>query len=218
MSAFPTATTPATFYFDLVSPFAYLMWKQLRRNATLALRPEPVLLGGLLQHWGQLGPAEVPPKRTQIYRICQWLADRHGIPFRFPDVHPFRSIEALRLLVALDARVDAVDALFDAVFRDGLDLGDPANLEAFGRALGLDHVAAVLAAPTVKDRLRANTQAAIARGVFGVPTVEVGAELFWGFDTIGMIDDYLANPGLFRAPAMARLEGLGYGVPRRTNG
>ncbi|WP_370385535.1 2-hydroxychromene-2-carboxylate isomerase [Novosphingobium sp. EMRT-2] len=164
------------------------------------------------------GPAEVPPKRIQIYRMCQWLADRHGIPFRFPDVHPFRSIEALRLLVALDARVDAVDALFDAVFRDGLDLGDPANLEAFGRALGLDHVAAVLAAPTVKDRLRANTDAAIARGVFGVPTVEVGAELFWGFDTIGMIDDYLANPGLFRAPAMARLEGLGYGVPRRTTG
>ena len=101
MSAFPPATKPATFYFDLVSPFAYLMWKQLRRNTTLALRPETVLLGGLLQHWGPLGPAEMPPQRIQIYRMCQVLADRHGIPVRVPEVHPFRSSEALRLLCLL---------------------------------------------------------------------------------------------------------------------
>lgn len=109
--------TPADFYFDPVSPFAFLMWKRLREDDFgLEIRPVPVLLGALLNHWGLVGPAEVPLKRAQTYRMCQWLAGRSGIALRFPDTHPFDSVEALRLLIALDARTDAVDAVFEAVF------------------------------------------------------------------------------------------------------
>lgn len=208
--------TPADFYFDPVSPFAFLMWKRLREDDFgLAIRPVPVLLGALLGHWGLIGPAEVPPKRAQTYRMCQWLADRNGIALRFPDTHPFRSVEALRLLIALDARTDAVDAVFDAVFGEGRDVTDPAELERLGSELGVSGVQDRIKTSEVKDGLRANTERAIARGVFGVPTLAIGEELFWGFDTLDMVRAYLADPGLFRTTDMQRLGTLEYGVPRR---
>ena len=209
--------TPANFYFDPVSPFAFLMWKRLREDDFgLEIRPVPVLLGALLNHWGLIGPAEVPPKRVQTYRMCQWLAGRNGIALRFPDTHPFRSVEALRLLIALDARADAVDAVFGAVFAQGRDLTDGAELERLGGELGLSAVQDRIASADVKDGLRANTEAAIARGVFGVPTLAIGEELFWGFDTLGMVRDYLADPKMFQTAEMQRLCTLDYGVPRRT--
>lgn len=208
--------TPADFYFDPVSPFAFLMWKHLREDDLgLEIRPVPVLLGALLSHWGLIGPAEVPPKRAQTYRMCQWLADRNGIPLRFPDTHPFRSVEALRLLIAVDARVDAVDAVFEAGFVKGRDLTDGAELERLGGELGLSDVQDRIASADVKDALRANTEAAIARGVFGVPTLAIGEDLFWGFDTLDMVRDYLASPKLFQTAEMQRLGTLEYGVPRR---
>ncbi len=217
-----TSPPDAEFFLDPVSPFAYLMWTRLRREglvrdgAALGVRPVPVVLGALLVHWGQLGPAEVPPKRAQTYRMCQWLAARHGIPFRFPDAHPFRSLDALRLLVALAARADAVDAVLGAVFAEGRDLARPGELEALGRALGLDDPAAAIVDPAVKQALQANTAHAIDLGVFGVPTVAVGGELFWGFDTFPMIQDFLADPALFESPEMRRLAQVAYGIPRRT--
>lgn len=208
--------TPADFYFDPVSPFAFLMWRRLRKDDLgLEIRPIPVLLGAVLNHWGLIGPAEVPPKRAQTYRMCQWLADRNGIALRFPNTHPFRSVEALRLLIALDVRADAVDALFNAVFAEGRDLTDSAQLEKLGVELGLSDVQDNIASADVKDGLRANIDAAIARGVFGVPTLAIGKELFWGFDTLDMVRDYLADPRLFQTAEMQRLGTLDYGVPRR---
>lgn len=208
--------TPANFYFDPVSPFAFLMWKRLREDDLgLEIRPVPVLLGALLNHWGLIGPAEVPPKRAQTYRMCQWLAGRNGIGLRFPDTHPFRSVEALRLLIALDARANAVDTVFEAVFAKGRDLTDGAELERLGCELGLSDVQDRIAGADVKDGLRANTEAAITRGVFGVPTLAIGEDLFWGFDTLDMVRDYLVDPRLFQTAEMQRLGTLDYGVPRR---
>lgn len=210
------ARISADFYFDPVSPFAFLMWARLREDDLgLDVRPVPVLLGALLSHWGLVGPAEVPPKRLHTYRMCQWLAGRHGIALRFPDTHPFRSVEALRLLIALDARADAVDAVLEAVFVEGRDLTDGAELERLGAAFGLVDVANRISGSEVKDRLRTNTEAAIARGVFGVPTLAIGDERFWGYDTLDMARDCLADPQLFRTPEMQRLGSLNYGVPRR---
>ena len=96
-------------YFDLVSPFAWLALPEVEALAREhPVRFRPVVFGALLAHWGQLGPAEIAPKRLHTYRLCQFIAERNGIPLRFPPRHPFRSLEALRLLTALEARPEAV--------------------------------------------------------------------------------------------------------------
>src|SRR6516165_7508895 len=146
----------ADWYFDVISPFAYLQWHQRIRLAGLVtLRPVPVVLGALLGHWEQKGPAEIPPKRLQTYRRCQWHAEHLGIQFRFPPAHPFNPIAALRLAVACGASEAAVDAVFGAAFGEGRDVSDMAVLEEIGRKLGIEDVAATIARPEVKAQLRA---------------------------------------------------------------
>ena len=85
----------AVWYFDLVSPFAYLALGEIEDLAArMPLIFKPVLFGAMLSHWGQLGPAEIAPKRVQTYRICVWTARERGIPFRFPPAHPFNPLDA----------------------------------------------------------------------------------------------------------------------------
>lgn len=202
-------------YFDLISPFAYLQWKSRDRLAgVVRLRPIPIVLGAVLGHWGQKGPAEVAPKRLHTYRAAWWRAGQLGLPFRMPPAHPFNSLAALRLAVALDASDGAVDALFDTAFGEGRDLSDPAVLADIGGVFGIDDVAAAIGKPPVKERLRANTDAAIRRGVFGVPMVAVGDDLFWGEDMTAMLVDRLANPALFDTPEVERLRDLPVGIRR----
>lgn len=207
---------PCPWYFDVLSPFSYLQWKTRARFADrISLQPVPVVFGAILGHWGQKGPAEIAPKRLHTYRSCQWKAGKLGIPFRFPPVHPFNPLPALRLIVALDATEPAVDAVFDAVFKDGLEVADPAVLAALGRSLGLADALDRIASPEVKQQLRANTDAAIARGVFGLPTIAVHDELFWGEDVSEMALDYVQNPALFETAEMRRLRSLPSGIVRR---
>lgn len=200
-------------YFDTVSPFSYLALPAV--EALAARRPvamRPVVLGAMLAHWGALGPAEVPPKRLHTYRLCQFLADRAGVPMRFPPRHPFRSLESLRLLTALGATPAAVRAAFDFVWREGRDPSDPAEFAAlrgrFPDRDGLDLDGA-------KAALREATEAAIAVGVFGVPTLRIGTELFWGVDALPMAEAYLADRSLFAGGEMARLADLPSGVELR---
>ena len=202
-------------YFDLLSPFSYLALAEvetLARRRPVLLRP--IVLGAVLAHWGQLGPAEIAPKRLHTYRLCQFMAERAGIPFRFPPRHPFRSLDALRLLAALDASADAVRAAFDFVWAEGRDPSDPAERSALCARLGVEDFDALIARQDAKARLRAWTEQAIAAGVFGVPTLEVGGELFWGLDAMPMAEAALDDPGLLERGEMARLAGLPVGVAR----
>ena len=92
----------AKWYFDFISPFAYFHLKLLQAGSlAVELEPVPVLFAGLLNAWGTKGPAEVPSKRVWPYRYCTWFAEHHHIPFRFPPVHPFHPLRALRLAIAL---------------------------------------------------------------------------------------------------------------------
>lgn len=205
----------ADWYFDVISPFSYLQWKTRDRLAgRVRLRPRPIVFGAVLDHWGQRGPAEIPPKRFHTYRAVQWRAEKLGVRFRFPPAHPFNPIGALRLIVACDAAEAAVDAVFDAAFGDGRDVSDAAVLEEIGARLGLGDVAEAIARPEVKQALRANTEAAIAAGVFGVPTISVDGELFWGEDMTEMVGDYLQDPAAFDTVEMRRLRSLPEGVRR----
>lgn len=184
--------------FDFISPFAYLQWARLGElPAAVELRPRPVLLGAILKHWGQLGPAEIAPKRRFTYQHVTWLAARAGLPFTMPAGHPFNSLPLLRLAWALGPTPVVVERLFRYVWVDG---HIPQQAEPWAALL------AELGAPgdeaAAKEQLRQATDGAIAHGVFGVPTAVAGGQLFWGYDAADMLLDYCRDPGLFESAPM----------------
>lgn len=203
-------------YFDLISPFAFLQLNAFDRLPTgLKIVPKPVLLGAILSHWGQLGPAEIGPKRLHTYRLAQWLASERGIGFTMPERHPFNPLRALRMLAALGPDLRTVRRAFDFVFVEGRAPDTDEAIEDFGRYLMVSGAATELAGEqSAKDRLRQLTDEAISRGVFGVPTFHVEGELFWGDDATGMLIAYLNDRTLFEQDKMARLATLPVGVQR----
>lgn len=194
-------------YFDVISPFAALAIPEM---AALCAQHEvkfrPVLFAGLLKAFGHLGPAEIPAKRTQTYRMAQWIAHERGVPFRAPPAHPFNPLVLLRLLCVRETTVADVAAAFSLVWGEGRDPEASATAAALADALGVSLDAA--SDPEVKDRLRSNTEAAIAAGVYGVPTLAIGDELFWGLDAMPMARAYLADPCFFSSGEMARISNL----------
>ena len=203
-------------YFDLISPFAFLQLNAFDRLPTgLKIVPKPVLLGAILSHWGQLGPAEIGPKRLHTYRLAQWLASERGVGFTMPERHPFNPLRALRMLAALGPDLRTVRRAFDFVFVEGRVPDTDEAIEDFGRYLMVSGAATELAGEqSAKDRLRQLTDEAIGRGVFGVPTFHVDGELFWGDDATGMLIAYLNDRTLFEQDKMARLATLPVGVKR----
>jgi 2-hydroxychromene-2-carboxylate isomerase len=202
-------------YFDVISPFAYLQWVRLRRDhPQVRLRPRPLLFGALLQHHGQLGPAEIPGKRAFTYRFVSWEARRLGIPLRFPPAHPFNPLAALRLILAADDMVAATDAVFAHIWRDGHAADSAAALKDVATMLGVADIEVAIASDDVKVALRTNTEMAIARGVFGVPTLGIGDTLFWGNDATQMALDCLADPAAF-AGEFAAVAALPVGIERK---
>ncbi len=202
-------------YFDVISPFAYLQWARLRRDhPLLRLRPCPLLFGALLQHHGQLGPAEIPGKRAFTYRFVAWEARRLGIDLRFPPAHPFNPLPALRLILAAEDANLATDAVFTHIWRDGQAADSATALAGVAAALGIGDVEAAIARDDVKAALRSNTDEAIARGVFGVPTLCVGEVQFWGNDATQMALDHIADPAAF-AQEFHAVAALPVGISRR---
>ena len=201
----------ATWYFDFVSPFAYLQNLRLEEfSSHIKIDRKPLLFAGLLKHWDSKGPAELPPKRLFTYRHVQWMADRLNIPLRFPDRHPFNPIPLLRLCIAAGCSKKAVDSIFKCIWEEGLVFDDPDHWNTFCNAVGLSVFEAneLISKPEIKSELITNGENAIKRAVFGVPTLIVEGQLFWGYDSTSLVLDYLINPGLFNSPAMKRLETL----------
>lgn len=208
-------TPRASWIFDVISPFAYLAFPRLPELAQYAqLEMVPVLLAGLLKQFGQLGPAEIVPKRRFTYRFTLWRARRLGLPMRFPPAHPFNPLAGLRLIIAAGSDARAAGTVLDAVFRDGRDVSDPTVIGELAQVLGVSDPRAALSDPAIKQRLRDNTSWAVSRGVFGVPTILIGDELFWGHDAMDMALDYLRRPQDFQDAAMRAADTLPVGAAR----
>ena len=211
-----TERIPARWYFDLVSPFAYLHLKRFSElHPALDIEFVPVLFAGLLKHWDNKGPAELAPKRLHTYRSCVWAASQHGIPFRMPPRHPFNPLHGQRLLVALGAPRAAVEAAYDFIWGEGRDLA--AEWPLFYARLGVDgeRAAALIGDPQVKQALIENTAAAAAQGVFGVPTLAFRGQNFWGSDTIAWANAFIENPRMFDSGEMKRAGEIEVGAARK---
>ena len=193
-----------TFYFDVVSPYAYLAFEQLPealQGLSVAVDYRPVLFAGLLKHWGQKGPAEIEPKRAWTFRQVHWLAHAQGTPLQMPAQHPFNPLPLLRLALACAGagRTPSryvVERVFRHVWRGGEDPVDAARVAALAKELAPRRDPA---GEDVKAELRANTEGAIARGVFGVPTYEIDGRLIWGVDSLPMLAAALRGDPWFDA-------------------
>jgi len=204
-----------TWFFDFVSPFAYLQCERLGElPEDIAIDYRPILFAGLLNHWGHKGPAEIPSKRRFTYRQALWVARRDGVSFRAPPAHPFNPLGALRLAVALGCEGDTIRSIFRFIWSQGHRPDDPDSWNALVEHLNASEAGNQIASPDVKLALRSNTEEAITQGVFGVPTIAVGNELFWGYDMTDMAIAFLRDPHAFEDPEMQRMSDLPIGVER----
>jgi 2-hydroxychromene-2-carboxylate isomerase len=201
------------FWFDVISPYAYLAFERLPQaldGLPVVIDYRPVLFAGLLGHWGQKGPAEIEPKRAWTFRHVGWLAHRHGVTLQTPAQHPFNPLALLRLAIACAPAGGTPDrhvceAVFRHVWHEGGDPNEVVRLDALARRLA---PARDPQSGEVKQSLKDNTDLAIARGIFGVPTIEVDGRLFWGVDSLEMLVAYLRGDPWFDGP--------GWQAPRTT--
>ena len=208
-----------TFYLDFISPYAYLAFEQLPRTLQglgYSVDYQPLLFAGLLKHHGQLGPAEIQPKRDWTYRQVLWLAQSNGIALQMPAQHPFNPLPLLRLALACgrDGKVNryVAETIFRHVWRGGADAADPARLEALTQSLA---PARDPAGDEVKAELKANADAAIALGLFGVPSLVVDGKLFWGFDALPMLRESLDGGPWFASGDWEQAGQVATGATRR---
>ncbi|MGJ7489965.1 2-hydroxychromene-2-carboxylate isomerase [Variovorax sp. ZT4R33] len=195
------------FYLDFVSPYAYLAFEHLPQaleGLSYSVAYKPVLLGAMLKHYGQKGPAEVPSKRAWTYRHVLWLGHAHGIPIEMPATHPYNPLAHLRLALStsLDGDISrhAAETIFRNVWRGGGEAGDAARLAALAAQLTMRRDGS---GDEAKAALRANTDAAIAQGAFGVPSYVVNGRLLWGFDGLAMLRAAVQQDPWFDGPAWA---------------
>lgn len=180
-----------TFYLDFISPYAYLAFERLPEaleGLSCSVAYKPVLLGALLKHHGQAGPAEIPAKRSWTYRHVLWLGHSLGIPLRMPASHPYNPLAHLRLAMSTthDGEISryVAETIFRDVWRDGAEATDPDRLAALAARLAPVRDGNGEAA---RANLRDNTAEAIARQVFGVPAFALDGRVFWGLDSLPML-------------------------------
>ncbi|CAM2011125.1 2-hydroxychromene-2-carboxylate isomerase [Acanthopleuribacter pedis] len=203
-------------YFDFISPFAYLQWVRLQNDyPDLNLRLKPILFAGLLKHWGQLGPAEIPPKRVFTYRQVLWRARQNKVPITMPAVHPFNPLPFLRLALAAQADPAVVDRLFRFLWVEGGDPGDETAFADLAGTLGMPDWQTRIKDPVLKKALVTQTEEAAQAGVFGVPTLLVQGEPFWGEDVTDFAAAVARDPSILYEEGMARAAALPVGIQRK---
>lgn len=203
------------FHFDFISPYAWLAFERLPQvleGLSVSVEYRPVLLAGLLQHWGSKGPAEIEPKRQWTFRHVHWLAAQQGTPLQTPAVHPFNPLPLLRLALACGPNRRVVETVFRHVWVGGADAVDAARVAALTAELA---PARDPNGAEVKAELRQATEAAAAAGVFGVPTVECDGRWFWGLDGLPMLRDALTGGAWFDGPGWNDAAAPRPGVVRR---
>lgn len=193
------------FYFDVGSPAAYLAWRRLPRiceNAGAALAYKPMLLGGVFQATGNQSPMAIAAKGRYMMKDLERFAERDRTPFSHNPFFPINTLTLMRGATALQMRDEArlvpyVDAVYRAIWVDHKNMNDAAVVAGVLREAGFEPAGLLAMAndPEVKERLKAVTQEAVARGVFGAPTFFVGECMYWGQDRLDFVEQALgANP------------------------
>ena len=196
-------TKTVEFLFDLGSPYSYMAWYQLPKVAQAQgarIVYTPVLLGGIFQATGNASPAGVPAKARYLDADLQRWARAWGLQIASNPAFPINTLALMRGAVAMQMQGDEpfqryMDSMYQAMFGQPRNLGDPVEVAAVLTAAGFDaaRFMAQIGDQAVKDKLKDNTTQAVARGVFGAPSFFVGDALFWGQDRIDQVGQALAS-------------------------
>lgn len=211
-----------TFYLDFISPYAYLAFEHLPealKGLSYSVSYRPVLFAAMLKHHGQLGPAEIAPKRDWTYRQALWHAHSKGIAMQMPASHPFNPLPLLRLAATCGMPADPAsinryvcETIFRHVWQGGAEAADEQRLAALAAQLAPQHH---LPADEAKAQLKKNTDEAIALNVFGVPAMEVDGKIFWGFDALPMLREYLSGNAWFDGDGWNGVSKISVGISRK---
>ena len=204
-------STSIDWYFDFVSPYSYICFNRLD-ELPAQISYKPVLFAGLLEHWGQKGPAEIPAKRKWTYRWCTWWARDLGITFRFPGQHPFNPLPYLRLAIAAGSTQRVVHRVFNVLWTTGEDALDESIFRTLCKEFAVDEAKLTGA----KETLRKETADAAKRGVFGVPSFVIDGEVFWGADALDFLKAFLKDEAVLRNDEMRRVDNLPVGAVRKS--
>ena len=204
-----TAMRKADWFFDFISPYAYLQYHQIHRLPDdIELHFRPVLFSGLLNHWGQLGPAEIRLKKQHTFLLTRWRAHKLGLPFNPPPRHPFNPLLLLRLALALKSDRNVVGKIFDHVWAKGGDGQDVDAIIELSKSLGVLDLIGTTGNIDVKNALRRNTEEAVKNGIYGVPSFLINGQSFWGDDMFDFMLEWLVNPSILTDPEVQRIMAL----------
>ncbi|MGQ2978181.1 MAG: 2-hydroxychromene-2-carboxylate isomerase [Polaromonas sp.] len=193
--------TTVEFFFDVGSPAAYIAWKQLPqvcRETGAVIDYKPMLLGGVFQATGNHSPTTVPAKGRYMMDDLARFAARYGVAFQQNPYFPINTLMLMRGAAGLQVQQPArflpyVDAVYRAIWADAKNMNDPQTVAAVLQAAGFDPGAllTMTGEQAVKDRLKAITQEAVERGVFGAPTFFVEGQMHWGQDRLDFVQQAL---------------------------
>jgi len=183
---------PFEFYFDFASPYAFLAHKQIRKiekDNLISIKYMPVLLGGLLKLADIKANVDIPIKAKYMIKDCKLSAEKHNILFKFNNNFPIKTLSLMRCVILAEKKRFAqnfINKIFDAIWKDGLNLNDDIVIEKLFKNLDINAKFFIQEANDlkIKDELKKRTEEAFNKGIFGTPTFFVNNKIFWGQDRL----------------------------------
>ena len=180
------------FYFDFISPYAFLAHKKIKNieeKNLIKIKYKPILLGGLHNLHGIKAPAFIPAKAKHMIRDCKLIAEKNKIKFKFNSYFPIKSLNLMRgVMVAEEDNFKSyyIDRIFDSIWQDGLNMNDESVVQKILKNLDINPKTFLLrsASSSIKDSLKKRTGEAYEKGIFGAPSFVANNKIFWGQDRI----------------------------------
>jgi len=183
------------FYFDFASPYSFLAHKQIRKiekENSIIIKYMPILLGGLFNLSGIKANADIPIKAKYMIKDCKMWAEKNNISFKFNNYFPIKTLNLMRCVLVAEKKDFTqmfINKIFDAIWKDGINLNDNLIVEKLLKNLDLNPKTFLVEASEakIKEELKNRTNDAYKKGIFGAPSFLVNNKIFWGQDRIEFV-------------------------------
>ena len=183
------------FYFDFASPYSFLAHKQIgkiEKENSIKMKYMPIFLGDLLNLAGIKANVDIPIKAKYMIKDCKLWAEKYNITFKFNNYFPIKTLNLMRCTLVAEKKDFAqifITKIFDAIWKDGINLNDNTIVEKLLQNLDLNPKTFLMEAiePKIKDELKKRTDDAYQKGIFGAPSFIINNKVFWGQDRLEFV-------------------------------